>query len=129
MENFYFDTTIDELYKEGHISIRAYHELENNGIFTLGDVNSRIIKNNRNLPIVKGMGRITSSLLLDILANVDWKNQISPDKHCYMSLSDKEREIVEKSFVKIINDNNFGQIVQRLYKSSCEIFVKLFTSS
>ena len=129
MENFYFDTTIDELYKEGHISIRAYHELENNGIFTLGDVNSRIIKNNRNLPIVKGMGRITSSLLLDILANVDWKNQISPDKHCYMSLSDKEREIVEKSFVKIINDNKFGQIVQRLYKSSCEIFVKLFTSS
>lgn len=83
MENFYFDTTIDELYKEGHISIRAYHELENNGIFTLGDVNSRIIKNNRNLPIVKGMGRITSSLLLDILAKVDWKNQISPDKHCF----------------------------------------------
>lgn len=89
MENFYFDTTIDELYKEGHISIRAYHELENNGIFTLGDVNSRIIKNNRNLPIVKGMGRITSASFPPLLNLDSQPTKVLDEIPCFEIISGK----------------------------------------
>lgn len=42
MDRFYLDTTIDELNQEGCISLRVYTELENHGIFSIGDVNSRI---------------------------------------------------------------------------------------
>lgn len=124
MEHYYLDTTIDELYQEGHISLRVYHDLENNGIYSIGDVNSKIIKSNRNLPIVKGVGRNTSNFLLELSHKVEQNCPISPDKRSWTMLSNKEREISEKSYKQIINDTNYGPVVQRFYKSSYMIFIQ-----
>ena len=116
MDRFYLDTTIDELNQEGCISLRVYHELENNGIYSIGDVNSRIIKSNRNLPIVKGVGRNTSKFLLELFQKVEQNCPISPDKRSWTMLSNKEREISEKSYKQIINDTNYDLLLSNIWE-------------
>lgn len=124
MEQYFLDTTIDELYHDRILSTRAYRELENNGIFALGDVANKLIKNKNGVPRVKNVGQQNSDLLIDLFNKIDVNEPISPEQHSYLLLPDNVRKIVDRSFNQISNDIEFGSVILRHYNSSYDLFIK-----